>query len=454
MRTVQEILLQPMPPDAALSDLAEELAVVGVEAAKGQLFVARLTELLADHPTLAQLMAMSASEVKAVEAAVKFSVCDSTSLRICLGSATSPFTFKPDVVTSHPSGEALTTLTVLPQEQGTTLTVLPQEQGTIKSKGGSLKAVGGQLQVRRDPLLEYYPPCTFDIESKGNPLRSMKRLRMKIVKEIEDNCGDLYPSKEERDTILTAIQNLCGPPDTAPSWNYYYTFEGNRKVKHKGTSISDLEKARPAPAQWGCHGQAVEGQMRPTRPVRSQTAQMSGAQMSGTSPQVLAPPPQVSAEAQQGKIASSAKNGEPEVNADLSDLMTEADLMKNVSAAADAVAAMQQGAAKEKEAKKEAAAAMRKAKAEAKAEAKAAAPPKSTGRTRKENPEAPNPNPSKKAKRAPALTEYEVERNARMAQNKQWITFIEKTMDEGLKILEVEEALTVLGTKDGATLVK
>ena len=106
MRTVQEILLQPMPPDAALSDLAEELAAVGVEAAKGQLFVARLTELLADHPTLAQLMAMSASEVKAVEAAVKFSVCDSTSLRICLGSATSPFTFKPDVVTSHPSGEA------------------------------------------------------------------------------------------------------------------------------------------------------------------------------------------------------------------------------------------------------------------------------------------------------------------------------------------------------------
>ena len=75
MRTVHEILLQPMPPNAALSDLAEELAVVGVEAAKGQLFVARLTELLADHPTLAQLMAMSASEVKAVEAAVKFSVC-------------------------------------------------------------------------------------------------------------------------------------------------------------------------------------------------------------------------------------------------------------------------------------------------------------------------------------------------------------------------------------------
>ena len=62
--------MQPMPANAALSDLAEELAAVGVEAAKGQLFVARVTELLADQPhTLAQLMAMWESVVKAVEAA-------------------------------------------------------------------------------------------------------------------------------------------------------------------------------------------------------------------------------------------------------------------------------------------------------------------------------------------------------------------------------------------------
>ena len=454
MRTLQEILLQPMPANAALSDLAEELAAVGVEAAKGQLFVARVTELLADQPhTLAQLMAMWESVVKAVEAAANFSACDSTSLRICLGSATSPFTFKQEVVTSPPpSGEALAILT----SQTPPPVALSD---TIKSKGGSLKAVGGQLQVRRDPILEYYPPSTFDVEAKGNPLRTMKRLRMKIVKEFEDYCGDHYPSKEERDIILTAIQNLCGPPDTAPSWNNYHTFEGYRKVKHKGTSISDLEKARLAPAHWGCHGQAVEGQMRPTRPVRSQ--------MSGAPQQV----PVVHVPEQAHKlqdIASSAKNGENEIakngeneinegDAGLSDLMTEADLLKKVSAAADAVAAMQHQAAKEKEAKKLAAAAVKKAKAEAAQARKAAAAPpnsNSTGSNRKENIGAPNPNPSKKAKRATALSEYEMERDITVARNEQWLKFIDNTLDKGLKILGVGEALTVLRSEDGTTLDK
>lgn len=38
--------------------------------------------------------------------------------------------------------------------------------------------------------------------------------------------------------------------------------------KHKGMAISDLEKARRDPGAYGCHGTAVEGQMRPARPVR------------------------------------------------------------------------------------------------------------------------------------------------------------------------------------------
>ena len=36
-------------------------------------------------------------------------------------------------------------------------------------------------------------------------------------------CGDLYPSSHERDVILAAIHAWCGPPDTAPSWNFYWT---------------------------------------------------------------------------------------------------------------------------------------------------------------------------------------------------------------------------------------
>jgi len=39
-------------------------------------------------------------------------------------------------------------------------------------------------------------------------------------------------------------------------------------MKHKGMAISDLEKARRDPGAYGCHGTAVEGQMRPARPVR------------------------------------------------------------------------------------------------------------------------------------------------------------------------------------------
>ena len=31
--------------------------------------------------------------------------------------------------------------------------------------------------------------------------------------QIEEVCGDLYPSKNEREVILSAIQAFCGPPE-------------------------------------------------------------------------------------------------------------------------------------------------------------------------------------------------------------------------------------------------
>ena len=66
-----------------------------------------------------------------------------------------------------------------------------------REKGGVREEVSGRLTGRRAPLLEYTPPYTplptFDEECRSNPFRSFQRLRIKIVKEIEDMCGDLYP---------------------------------------------------------------------------------------------------------------------------------------------------------------------------------------------------------------------------------------------------------------------
>ena len=51
----------------------------------------------------------------------------------------------------------------------------------------------------------------------------MRPLRYKITKEIEDICGDLYPTLEELTVILRAIQFLCGPPDGEPDWNWWWS---------------------------------------------------------------------------------------------------------------------------------------------------------------------------------------------------------------------------------------
>jgi hypothetical protein len=137
------------------------------------------------------------------------------------------------------------------------------------AKGGALSAVSGELTTRREPIESYYPPPEFDMEAMGSQQRNLKRLRLKVIKEIENYTGHLYPSKEEKDIVLTAIQALCGPPDGGRSWNIWFSSEaGGAVMKHKGMAISDLEKARRDPGAYGCHGTAVEGQMRPARPVR------------------------------------------------------------------------------------------------------------------------------------------------------------------------------------------
>ena len=83
-------------------------------------------------------------------------------------------------------------------------------------------------------------------------------------------CGDLYPSTNERNTILAAIQAYCGPPDKklANETAYYDNWKDANKRKHKGCSIGDVEKARLDPARWGVTGKAEHSGQRPPRPKR------------------------------------------------------------------------------------------------------------------------------------------------------------------------------------------
>ena len=66
--------------------------------------------------------------------------------------------------------------------------------------------------------------------------------------------------------ILSAIEKYIGPPSAGKHWNTWKD-EGATGKKHKGSAISDIEKARRDPACVHMH-KCVPGRMRPSRPVR------------------------------------------------------------------------------------------------------------------------------------------------------------------------------------------
>lgn len=72
------------------------------------------------------------------------------------------------------------------------------------------------------------------------------RLLSCCLRQIREVCGDLYPSSHERSVILRAIEALCGPPISLNSIGHWdnWTSEGKR---HKGSAVSDIEKARLKP---------------------------------------------------------------------------------------------------------------------------------------------------------------------------------------------------------------
>jgi len=252
--------MQPIPPSTTLADFGEELKVAGMQSQKCDSFLSHLSLRAPSSSSVAHLLEMKVDDVKAIETASEFSQCESVLLRTVLGSVANPFEFAQEPAAGTDENKAMN------KTGARSINMMMKSSG---AKGGALSAVSGELTTRREPIESYYPPPEFDVEAIGSQQRNLKRLRLKVIKEIENYTGHLYPTKEEKDIVLTAIQALCGPPDGGRSWNIWCSSEAGGAVKkHKGMAISDLEKARRDPGAYGCHGTAVEGQMRPARPVR------------------------------------------------------------------------------------------------------------------------------------------------------------------------------------------
>jgi hypothetical protein len=96
-----------------------------------------------------------------------------------------------------------------------------------------------------------------------------KELRKLVVQETLEVCGDLYPDATERAVIFGAIEQFCGAPHGNGHFDNWKDLAGK---KHKGTGVSDLEKARKDPASYGVTNRCVPGRMRPQRPARAANA--------------------------------------------------------------------------------------------------------------------------------------------------------------------------------------
>ena len=410
------MLMQPMPSSTSIDDLGHELTHHGMQAEKCNHFLTAL-RTAAPSGVIAQLLEMKEDKVKNLEEASRFTTHESLLLRVLLGSTAHPFKFAIEVQQVQPAVAALTA-----GDENKT----PENKNSLfnepKPKGGAKKAVSGELQHKREDIKEYYPPPEFDKHMRGSLTRNFSELRRLTIKEVEDYCGHLYPTKEEKDIMLAAIQMLCGPPDCGPSWNYWTSTENGRVMKHKGMAISDLEKARRDPCAYGCNGIALEGQMRPARPVRPvPVLPFMATPAAGSYPTSAQPAPQVpSDEDTQDK-----------------DRQTEAQILQEANRKKEEVEQLQEAKVEEKKAKKEREAAARKVKADAKkaeADAKKAlkkveTDARKTGAKRQRT-EGPQKDDSAD------ISEYEKNRNATKQANGAYLEFIDKVSEKECKILD------------------
>lgn len=355
MRTIQESLYQEMPGETPLADVMQELSEnLGIAPGKTTALAPLLTNSVATVTTASQLMDLDKDTVMGLCTAAGMIESDVLSLRICLGSLLQPFEFKT----------ALQLVQDLAKSLHSTTTIAPV--GAVKAeKGGIQQEASERMPGRRPPIESYYPPPCFDAHRKGLPTRNEPKLRQLIVQEIKAVCGDLYPSANERASILGSIEAYCGPPSHTYQGHFDNWREEASNRKHKGTSISDLEKARCNPAAWGVTKLADRHPLRPLRPERVAPLPLGYVQHS-------APPslPRSTADGPLPPAEATAKPAEDEDIAGMEDLMPSDSLLEKCAQLQQQVADLQQQQQATKAAKKAAATAAREAAKAAKPAAK------------------------------------------------------------------------------------
>ena len=269
-RGVQQSLHQAADHAMTLEEVCNELhANMAVDQEALSRFQANAARARAGGMCVASagdLLALTKTQFDDLNADV-LSAHDVNTLCIVLGSATAPHIF-PQL----PAGDAAANLVHEPP----VTTTLAVTSGNIpvknSKKGGSTTEVAEMLLVRREHMTAYHVPPAFDKYHKSNPTTwaaNGKELRKLVVQETLEVCGDLYPDATERAVIFGAIEQNCGAPHGNGHFDNWKDIAGK---KHKGTGVSDLEKARKDPASYGVTSRCVPGRMRPQRPPRPSNA--------------------------------------------------------------------------------------------------------------------------------------------------------------------------------------
>jgi hypothetical protein len=273
LRGVQQSLHQAADHAMTLEEVCKELhANMAVDQEALSRFQANAARARAGGMRVASagdLVALTKTQFDDLNAEV-LSAHDVNTLCIVLGSATAPHVF-PQL---H-AGDAAASHVHQPPET----TALAVASGIVPAakngrKGGSTTEVAEMLHVHREYMIagEYHVPPSFDKYHKSNPTTwaaNGKELRKLVVQEILEVCGDLYPDATERAVIFGAIEQFCGRFCGAPHGNGHFdNWKDLAGKKHKGTGVSDLEKARKDPASYGVTNRCVPAQRVPQMPRR------------------------------------------------------------------------------------------------------------------------------------------------------------------------------------------
>ena len=463
MRSIQQSLYQAADPSTLLlPDLSDELVQnLGVPREPLEQFFGSLVQsslTCAEHLTNLtkdQFDTFNAGVLQTIHVA---------SLCICLGSVGTPHHFREEAEDELPGSQEPPIQR--PQEQcqdrrARTDDDEDDRRPTVRmkseksSKGGVRRELAGVLVERRSHMLpgEYCVPPPFDKFHSSVICSNFMELRTLIVQEMHEMCGDLYPTLNERSVILGAIEQFCGPPPTSGGHWDNWRDPVSRK-KHKGTAISDLEKARMTPEAYSVSNRSVPGRMRPARPLRN----LNNLPPSAAMVKHRTPLTNLSNNDRSTAIVPVSSSTDLDLTALDKELLPDEELEKQVKEMSAKLRELEeQRAAKNAEAK-EARAAAAKAAKKAKADAAREAGKAQAEKAQAEKAQAEAQAKATKRKRgnddeseAEELSDYEKQRLQTMKTNSLWLELLDKCSKASspMKVLQKDEALALVMNSDG-----